>query len=102
MLGLSLSEIIFLAILALLVVGPKQLPEVARTLGRMLNELRRASSSITDELREHVKVDSIRIDDPKPPVEPQMKPHKPNEGGNYHVDEPLPNEKSEDSEVKKS
>jgi sec-independent protein translocase protein TatB len=102
MLGLSLSEIIFLAILALVVVGPKQLPEVARTLGRMLNELRRASSSITDELREHVKVDSIRIDDTKPPAEPQMKPHKPNEGGNYHVDEPLPNGKSEDSEVKKS
>ena len=103
MLGLSLPEILFLAILALVVIGPKQLPEVARTLGRMLNELRRASSSLTDELREHVKIDPIRLEDPKP--------HKPNEGGNYHVDEPAPEEKSaepavptdtKDSEVKKS
>lgn len=102
MFGLSLPEILFLAILALVVVGPKQLPEVARTLGRMLNELRRASSSLTDELREHVKIDPIRLDNPKPPVESEMKPHKPNEGGDYHVDEPTPEEKSADPEVKKS
>jgi sec-independent protein translocase protein TatB len=46
----SLSEIIFLLILALLVIGPKQLPEVARYLGRFINEMKRATSSITDEL----------------------------------------------------
>jgi sec-independent protein translocase protein TatB len=85
MLGLSLPEIIFLAVLALVVIGPKQLPEVARTLGRMLSELRRASSSLTDEIREHVKVDPIRLDDPKP-----------------HINDTIPAGKSEDGEVKKS
>lgn len=99
---MSLPEIIFLAVLALVVIGPKQLPEVARTLGRVLNELRRASSSLTDELRQQVKIDPIRLEDPKPSEQQELKPHKPNEGGNYHVDEPTPEEKSEDSEVKKT
>lgn len=86
MLGLSLPEIIFLAILALVVIGPKQLPEVARTIGRVLNELRRASSSLTEELRSHVKIDPIRLDDPKPPQE--MQPHEANQGGHYPEDGP--------------
>ncbi|HEY8271929.1 MAG TPA: twin-arginine translocase TatA/TatE family subunit [Pseudobdellovibrionaceae bacterium] len=85
MFGLSLTEIVFLAILALIVIGPKQLPEVARTLGRMLNELRRASSSLTNELRQHVKIDSLPIDEVKaPPPVPSATPET----------------KSEDSEVK--
>ncbi|WP_413289439.1 twin-arginine translocase TatA/TatE family subunit [Bdellovibrio sp. HCB337] len=75
MFGLSLPEIIFLAILALVVIGPKQLPEVARTLGRVLNELRRASSSLTEEFRQHVKIDPIRLEDPKP--QPPETPHAP-------------------------
>jgi sec-independent protein translocase protein TatB len=72
MLGLSLPEIIFLAILALVVIGPKQLPEVARTIGRVLNELRRASSSLTEEIRQHTKIDPIRLDDPIPPVKEEV------------------------------
>ncbi|MBS1969033.1 MAG: twin-arginine translocase TatA/TatE family subunit [Bdellovibrionales bacterium] len=84
MLGLSLPEIIFLAILALVVIGPKQLPEVARTLGRLLNELRRASNSFSEELRAQVKIDPIRLED-----KPEQKAHKPNEGGNYAPSEPF-------------
>ncbi|RYZ90213.1 MAG: preprotein translocase [Proteobacteria bacterium] len=68
MLGLSLPEILFLAVLALVVIGPKQLPEVARTVGRFLNELRRASSSLTEEFKSQIKIDPIRFDDkPLPP-----------------------------------
>ncbi len=84
MLGLSLPEIIFLAILALVVIGPKQLPEVARTLGRLLNELRRASNSFSEELRSQVKIDPIRLEEKM-----EQKAHKPNEGGNYVAPEPF-------------
>lgn len=79
MFGLNLTEIIFLAVLALIVIGPKQLPEVARTLGRMLNELRRASSTLTSELRQHIKIDSLPLEQTKTQV---------------------PDEKSDDPEVK--
>jgi len=45
----SFSEIIFLLVLALVIIGPKQLPELARNIGRFLNEVKRASSGLTRE-----------------------------------------------------
>ncbi len=41
--GIGTGEIIILLVIALIVIGPKKLPEVARTIGRGLAELRRAS-----------------------------------------------------------
>ena len=42
---------VFLAVLALIVIGPKQLPELARTLGRFINELKRSSDVLTEEIK---------------------------------------------------
>jgi sec-independent protein translocase protein TatB len=61
MFGLGMSEIIFLAILALIVIGPKELPEVARTLGRFLNELKRTTGDFTDDLKKQARVDRIDL-----------------------------------------
>lgn len=47
MFNLGLSEMILIGIIALIFIGPKQLPEIARTIGRMLNELKRATDDIT-------------------------------------------------------
>lgn len=47
MFNLSMGELLLLGIIGLVVLGPKQLPEVARTIGRLLNELKRASSEVT-------------------------------------------------------
>lgn len=56
---MGFSEIILLGIIALIFIGPKQLPEVARTVGRMLNEWKRATSdfqnSMTDSFREDMR-----------------------------------------------
>lgn len=46
MFGIGVQEMMFLAVLALLVFGPKRLPELARTLGKGLAEFRRASAEI--------------------------------------------------------
>ena len=78
MFGLSLFEIIFLAVLALVVIGPKQLPEVARTLGRFLTELRRTANTITAEMSSSITKDieksSPVIKSPPPPVTTIVKP----------------------------
>jgi sec-independent protein translocase protein TatB len=47
MLNLGFFEMIAVAAIALVAIGPKQLPEVARTLGRMLNELKRTTGDFT-------------------------------------------------------
>ena len=50
MFGIGSTELIVILIIALLVLGPKRLPELARSLGRGLAEFRRATSDITEEI----------------------------------------------------
>lgn len=47
MFDIGFGEMILLAAIALIAIGPKQLPEVARVIGRMLNEFRRATGDLT-------------------------------------------------------
>lgn len=48
MFGMSLAEIAVIVVVALVVVGPERLPELARNIGRTLGELRRAGNSLKD------------------------------------------------------
>lgn len=44
--SLGMQEMIFIFVLALLIFGPKKLPELGRTLGKAMTEFRRASSEL--------------------------------------------------------
>ena len=46
MFGMGPSEIVVILLIALIVLGPKRLPDIARSLGRGLAEFRRASSDL--------------------------------------------------------
>jgi len=50
MFGLGIAEITVILLVALLVLGPKRLPDAARSLGRSLAEFRRASNDIRNAL----------------------------------------------------
>lgn len=52
MLNFSPEKLLLLGILALVVLGPSRLPQAARTLGRVLAEVRRVSGSFHTEVRE--------------------------------------------------
>ena len=62
MFGIGMPELILIAVVALIVVGPKKLPDLAKTLGKGLNELRKATSDVTDGLKETLKADDIKKD----------------------------------------
>jgi sec-independent protein translocase protein TatB len=47
MFGVGTTEILVILLIALLILGPKEIPKIARTLGRTMREFQRA----TDELR---------------------------------------------------
>ena len=53
MFGIGFQELLLILVIALIVLGPKKLPDVAKALGRALNEFKRA----TNELKESLEVD---------------------------------------------
>lgn len=51
MFGIGVTELVLILAVALIVLGPAKLPEVAKMLGRGLAEFRRATADVTAELR---------------------------------------------------
>nr|MBC7245016.1 twin-arginine translocase subunit TatB [Chloroflexota bacterium] len=48
-------ELLFILILALLIFGPRRLPQIARDIGRAIAEFRKASEELTTELRKEIE-----------------------------------------------
>jgi sec-independent protein translocase protein TatA len=53
--GAGFGEIGFILFIAFLLFGPKKLPEIARTLGKGMAELRRASNELKSSLEEEIR-----------------------------------------------
>ncbi|GBC62017.1 hypothetical protein DENIS_2980 [Desulfonema ishimotonii] len=53
MFGMGMPEILLILAIALIVIGPKKLPELAKSLGRAMNEFKKATS----ELKETMEID---------------------------------------------
>lgn len=51
MFGIGMTELLVILVVALVVLGPSRLPEVARTLGKALGELKRQSSDVFEEFQ---------------------------------------------------
>jgi sec-independent protein translocase protein TatB len=51
---MSFSETIFLFFLALIIFGPKKLPEIARQVGKFMNEFRRASNEFKSQIEQEI------------------------------------------------
>ena len=80
MFGIGMPELLLLFVLALLIFGPKKLPEIGKQLGRALGELRRAS----EELKEGWAAEVAAVDEPPaqpapaaPPTPPESPPPAP-------------------------
>jgi sec-independent protein translocase protein TatB len=55
-----MGEIVIIAVLALLLLGPDRLPDAAKTLGKGLRDLRKATEDLKDQVEREIYVDDTK------------------------------------------
>jgi len=68
--SLGMPEILLILVIALIIFGPRKLPELGKTLGQSLAQFRRASEDFKRQWEDEVVMERHRIETPPPaPVE---------------------------------
>jgi sec-independent protein translocase protein TatA len=60
---IGMPELVVIMFLALLIFGPRKLPELGRSLGRSLGEFKRASNELRNTLDEEIRIEEQRSTD---------------------------------------
>ncbi len=82
---IGMPELIVIMVIALMIFGPRKLPELGRSLGRSLGEFKRASNELRNTLDEEIRIEEQRSADrqrtPEPERGPSDEPGIPRETG---------------------
>ena len=71
--SIGMPELIIILVIALIIFGPRKLPELGKSLGRSLNEFKKASQDLQNTLEQEIKIEEEKEREtarPKP-VEPE-------------------------------
>ncbi|MBI5018553.1 MAG: twin-arginine translocase subunit TatB [Deltaproteobacteria bacterium] len=91
MFGLGFGEMLLILAVALVVIGPKKLPGLARTLGRGLAEVRRYTDDIQRTVQRELRAPlGDDTQGPRPDAPGQRSPGPPPDAGTLSVNEPEP------------
>ena len=55
--SIGMPELIIIFVIALIIFGPRKLPELGKSLGRSLSEFKRASNELRSTLEEEIKIE---------------------------------------------
>lgn len=58
--SIGMPELVIIFVVALIIFGPRKLPELGRSLGRSLSEFKRASNELRSTLEEEIRVEDQR------------------------------------------
>ena len=64
---IGMPELVIIFVIALIIFGPRKLPELGKSLGRSLNEFKRASNELKSTLEDEIRVEEQRTATPAPP-----------------------------------
>lgn len=71
--SLGFPELMMIFLVALIVFGPRKLPDIGRTIGKALGEFRRATNDLKSTLEDEVMREEIKqIKPPEPPQAPTV------------------------------
>jgi Tat protein translocase TatB subunit len=75
MFGMGLQELIMIFILALIIFGPKKMPELAKTLGKFFGSFKRAAEDIKNDISFQINLDEEKkaLDDKYRQLEQEAK-----------------------------
>lgn len=68
--NIGVPELIVIFVIALIFFGPKKLPELGRSLGKSINEFKKASNELRSTLDEEIRLDDRRQASTPPAVDP--------------------------------
>lgn len=74
---LGLPEILFILVVALLIFGPRRLPEIGRGIGKALGEFRRATNDLKRSIDTEVTLEEVRQSVAPSPAPPPAVPAAP-------------------------
>ncbi|WP_334118333.1 Sec-independent protein translocase protein TatB [Limnobacter sp.] len=60
MFDIAFSEMLIIAVIALVVIGPEKLPKVAKTVGHLLGKAQRYVSDVKSEINREMEIDELR------------------------------------------
>jgi TatA/E family protein of Tat protein translocase len=83
--SIGMPELIIILTLALIIFGPRKLPELGRSLGKSLGEFKRASNELRNTLDEE-----IRIEEERTTAQKAAAPAAPSTPATPHTTEPDP------------
>ena len=89
MFGIGMTELLVIFVIGLVVLGPKRLPSLARSLGRSLAEFRRASDDIRRDfmdVAEEVRIDTA-ASSPREPAQDEARGAAPSESAGAAADD---------------
>lgn len=55
--SIGMPELIIILVIALIIFGPRKLPELGKSLGRSLNEFKKASTELQNTLEQEIKIE---------------------------------------------
>jgi len=55
--SIGMPELIIIFVIALIIFGPRKLPELGKSLGRSLNEFKKASNDLQNTLEQEIKLE---------------------------------------------
>jgi sec-independent protein translocase protein TatB len=60
MFGIGMPELLLILAVALIVIGPKKLPDLAKSLGRAMGEFKRATNDLKESIQTETGFDEVR------------------------------------------